>query len=92
MALQDQAVIRLLLSGRSPYVVVTGTTAGVANTSATFSHTLVDDNGRAIVPSFVLPTNTTGANTCYVGAASTSTLIDIRSTGISQAFIAIVFA
>lgn len=88
----NAAANRLLLSGCVSYAIVTGTTNASANTSSTFSHGLVDDKGRALTPVFVLAKNNTGANTCYEGAAATSTLIDIRSTATSVPFTAIVFA
>lgn len=92
MALVDAAAIRLLLSGRAPYAIVTGTTNGTANTSSTFTHNLVDDKGRALTPALVIPFNNTGANTCYNGAVPTSAVIDVRSTSTSVSFTAIVFA
>ena len=92
MAIQDAANVRLLLSGRVPYVIVTGTTNASANTSSTFAHGLVDDKGRALVPQAVLVYNNTGALTCYNGAAPTNAVIDIRSTATSVPFTAIVFA
>lgn len=92
---QDSAASRLILAGRPPFVTVTGTTAATANTAATLAHGLVDEKGRALVPSFVQVTknqNTT-SNVFELVAGRTSAVIDVRADGaVAIAYTATVFA
>lgn len=72
-----------------PYVDITGTTNGTANTQTLFTHTLVDHKGSPVKPSRVHVTadGATPAGFPYeVSASHTTTQVDIRATGISVPF------
>ena len=86
---QDSAAFRLGRRSAKQYSDFTGTSNATANTQTLYAHGLVDDVGRAIVPSRVevFASAATPAGFPYeVAANHTATQCDIRATGISVPF------